>query len=60
MRTLKAGTEANQINELHMNIFNSLAKCSQFVLLTQEATFRLPFQQNLYIQITFTYVMLEV
>ena len=42
MRTLKAGREANQINGLNMNIFNSLAKCSQFVILTQEATFRPP------------------
>jgi hypothetical protein len=35
----KADREANQVNELNTNIFNSVLACSQFVILTQQATF---------------------
>jgi hypothetical protein len=41
MRKLKDGKEANQIHELNINTFNSLVKRSQFVIVTQQATFRL-------------------
>lgn len=59
MKMTKADREANQVNELNTNIFNSVLACSQFVILTQQATFWPPLQQKLNTQRIFTHLISE-